>query len=161
MSKITWQPWKSKFPPNPALASWKTYKSIFLISGLPKFAHQGCHISVGRKDRISKTIPDIGQKVILKSPVTGIFGAFCLTSWSFCRSVLRQQLFFFKEMDFNFTREEGQSLTDCKRFTLVKRRVPAAGQHFRQIMPQPRQKNYTDGLDSWVVMARIPTENNT
>ena len=79
MSKITWQPWKSKFPPNPALASWKTYKSIFLISGLPKFAHQGCHISVGRKDRISKTIPDIGQKVILKCPVTGIFGAFCLS----------------------------------------------------------------------------------
>ena len=79
MSKITWQPWKSKFPPDPALASWKTYKSIFLISGLPKFAHQGCHISGGRRDRISKIIPDIGQKVNLRYPVTGIFGAFCLS----------------------------------------------------------------------------------
>ena len=37
MSKSTWQPWKSKFPPEPALASWKTYKLIFFNSGLPNF----------------------------------------------------------------------------------------------------------------------------
>ena len=80
MSKFTWQPWKLKFLPDPALASLKTYKSIFLFSGLPKFAYQGCHISVGYRDRIWKTIPDIGQNVILKYPVNGIFCVFC---WSF------------------------------------------------------------------------------
>ena len=79
MSKITWEPWKLKFLPDPALALLKTYKSIFLFSGLPKFVRQGCHISVGYKDRISKIIPDIGQKVNLKCPVTGISVAFSLS----------------------------------------------------------------------------------
>ena len=86
--KITWEPWKLKFLPDPAKASLETYKSIFLFSGLPKFVRQGCHISVGYKDRISKIIPDIGQNVNLKCPVTGIFVAFCLTSSCFCWSVL-------------------------------------------------------------------------
>ena len=68
MSKVTWQSWKSNFPPEPALTSWKVYKLIFFNSGLPNFAYQGCHISVGYKDRILKTIPDFGQKVNLKCP---------------------------------------------------------------------------------------------
>ena len=63
---------------DPALASSKTYKSEFYISGLPKYAHQGCHIFGGCKDIISNLAPDNGEFINKGSHSIRIFRDFYL-----------------------------------------------------------------------------------
>ena len=58
MSATRWSCQKIKLTQDPALASSKTHKSIFFISGLPEIVYQGTHISGGCRDTICSLLPD-------------------------------------------------------------------------------------------------------
>ena len=56
-----WHCQKLKLTQDLAKASYKTYKSIFFVSGLPDIVYQGTHISGGYKDTICSMLPDDRQ----------------------------------------------------------------------------------------------------
>ena len=53
---------------------------MICISGLPKIAYQGCHISGGRKDTISKLMADDGQTINLNHHAFRFFWGILLES---------------------------------------------------------------------------------
>ena len=71
---------KIKTYPRFSIRTIKTYKSIFFVSGLPKIAYQGYHISGGRKDSISKFMADDGQTINLNHHAFRFFGEILLES---------------------------------------------------------------------------------
>jgi hypothetical protein len=63
MSDTRWDCQIIKLTQDSALASSKTHKSIFFISGLPEIVYQGTHISGGYKDTICCLLVDDRQMV--------------------------------------------------------------------------------------------------
>ena len=57
-----------------------THESEFCFSGLPKFDNQGCHISGGYEDTISRLMSDDGQNTNLNDPAFRFFGETFLES---------------------------------------------------------------------------------
>ena len=58
----------------------KTHESAFCFSGLPKFDIQGCHISGGYRDTISRLMSNDGQNTNLNYPAFRFFGGIRLES---------------------------------------------------------------------------------
>ena len=75
-----WQPWKYNLTSDYHSGSLKTHESEFCFSGLPKFDNQGCHISGGYEDTISRLMSDDGQNTNLNYPAFRFFRGIRLES---------------------------------------------------------------------------------
>ena len=71
---------KIKFDLILLLRRLKTHKFEFCFSGLPKFDNQGCHISGGYEDTISRLMSDDGQNTNLNYPAFRFFRGIRLES---------------------------------------------------------------------------------